>query len=147
MRASTVADRFGNFEDAIQELRRTIEEDCNPKVVSAVAVFVCLDSIARIQNLWDQVDTEITSELSAPGCSFEQNIDRFCEAIRIFRRLSSMLLAQTQLLLSCVGGPDAIAADFIFRLIGDSPERQQVALQVLSAFKEEAKLLRKWGAA
>ena len=142
MNKAPAPDKFEQFERDVEDLRRKIREGSDPKAIATSAALFHVEAIARILRFWNLFESAITLDFCS-GVTFNENVDRMCRALSIVGRLTLLLARQVNGLLTCAGGPDAIAVQSILQATGNDPNRQQLVVQTLLAYMERTKSLRR----
>jgi hypothetical protein len=80
--------------------------------------------------LTEQVDVALDFQLFLPGRPLQENVRRAHSALWISQKLSKMLSAQIEQLISCLGGWEVIAGQAMCQWAAKDPARKE-ALEII----------------
>lgn len=121
-RQREILSELREMDERLRSLREKIENGDEAASIARTVALLYLDLIARARAFSAQLDRALDGQLFLVGHPFKENVRRAKSALRIYARISKMMLQATEGLLKCLGGEKVIALQAMARLLAEHPE-------------------------
>ncbi len=125
--------------DGLKDLRESIENKKDAFSIGYSAALQHVNFIGRIVAFARQLDIALDYQLFLPGRPLQENVRRAHSALWILQKLSNMLSAQIEQLISCLGGTGVIAGQAMGQWAAKDPARKEILDTILKIAVERGR--------